>query len=63
VGLEGFGPGEIALARFLVASAVLAGYTAVVRLRLSERRDLPMVLVSGFLAFALNHVDYDQGRT
>jgi hypothetical protein len=41
VGLEGFGPGEIALARFLVASAVLAGYTAVVRLRLSERRDLP----------------------
>jgi drug/metabolite transporter (DMT)-like permease len=52
-GLEAYGPGQVALIRFLVASAVLAGYGALVRMRLPERRDLPAVFIAGFLAFAL----------
>ena len=52
----------MALIRFLVASAVLAGYGALVRMRLPERRDLPAVFIAGFLAFALYHVALNYGE-
>src|SRR5215213_8006604 len=42
-GLEAYGPGQVALFRFLVASAVLAGFATLTRMRLPERRDLPAV--------------------
>ena len=61
-GLEAYGPGQVALIRFLVASAVLAGYAAIVRMRLPERRDLPAVLLAGFLAFTLYHVALNYGE-
>ena len=48
-GLEAYGPGQVALFRFLVASAVLAGYAAVVRMRMPERRDLPARWIAGRL--------------
>ena len=56
VGLEDYGPGQVALARFLVASVVLTGYAAITRMRLPERRDLPAVFLAGFLAFTVYHV-------
>ena len=62
VGLEGYGPGEVALARFLVASVVLAGYAAITRMRLPEGRDLPAVFLAGFLAFTVYHVALNYGE-
>ena len=62
VGLENYGPGQVALSRFLVASAVLAGYATITRMRLPERRDLPAVFLAGFLAFTLYHVALNYGE-
>jgi drug/metabolite transporter (DMT)-like permease len=62
VGLEAYGPGQVALIRFLVASTVLAGYAAITRMRLPERRDLPAVFLAGFLAFTVYHVALNYGE-
>ena len=62
VGLEAFGPGQVALARLLVASAVLALYALVARMRLPEARDLPAIFLSGFLAFTVYHVALNYGE-
>ena len=62
VGLESYGPGQVALSRFLVASAVLVGYAAITRMRLPERRDLPAIFLAGFLAFTLYHVALNYGE-
>jgi drug/metabolite transporter (DMT)-like permease len=62
VGLEAYGPGQVALIRFLVASAVLAGYAAITRMRLPERRDLSAVFLAGFLAFTVYHVALNYGE-
>ena len=61
-GLEAYGPGQVALIRFLVASAVLAGYAAITRMRLPETRDLPAVFLAGFLAFTVYHVALNYGE-
>jgi drug/metabolite transporter (DMT)-like permease len=61
-GLDAYGPGQVALFRFLVASAVLAGYAALMRMRLPERRDLPAVFLAGLLAFAVYHVALNYGE-
>ena len=61
-GLEAYGPGQVALIRFLVASAVLAGYAALTRMRLPQRQDLPAVFLAGFLAFTVYHVALNYGE-
>src|SRR5918992_477257 len=61
-GLEAYGPGQVALIRFLVASAVLAGYATITRMRLPERRDLPAVFLAGVLAFTLYHLALNYGE-
>jgi drug/metabolite transporter (DMT)-like permease len=61
-GLDAYGPGQVALFRFLVASAVLAAYAALTSMRLPERRDLPAVLLAGLLAFAVYHVALNYGE-
>ena len=61
-GLEAYGPGQVALIRFLVASAVLAGCAAITRMRLPERQDLPAVFLAGFLAFTAYHVALNYGE-
>ena len=62
VGLDAFGPGQVALARLAVASVVLAVYAFAVRMRLPEARDLPAVLLCGFLAFVVYHVALNYGQ-
>ena len=62
VGLDAFGPGQVALARLAVASLVLALYALAVRMRLPDARDLPAVLLSGFLAFGVYHVALNYGQ-
>ena len=60
--LEAFGPGQVALARLLVASVALVLYALAKRLRLPESNDLPATLLSGFLAFAIYHVALNYGE-
>jgi drug/metabolite transporter (DMT)-like permease len=61
-GLDAYGPGQVALFRFLVASAVLAGYAAITRMRMPERQDFPVVFLAGLLAFAVYHVALNYGE-
>lgn len=60
--LGAFGPGEVALARLLVAAVALALYAAATRMRLPEARDLPAIFQAGFLAFAVYHVALNYGE-
>ena len=60
--LQTFGPGQVALARLLVAAVVLALYAVATRMRMPEIRDLPVVLLAGLLAFAVYHVALNYGE-
>ena len=60
--LEYYSPAHIALLRFLVASVVLTLYAVGSRMRLPELRDLPAVVVCGFLAFTVYHVALNYGE-
>ncbi|MGA2478044.1 MAG: DMT family transporter [Spirochaetia bacterium] len=62
VGLRGYGPGQLALLRFTVASIVLLVYSLVTRQPLPKLRDLPMLLVLGFLGFFVYHVGLNAGE-
>jgi len=61
-GLDSYGPGALALFRLLVASAALAVYAAIVRMRLPEVRDLPAIFLAGFLALAFYHTALSFGQ-
>lgn len=61
-GLEFYSPGHLVLVRMLVASAALAVYAVLVRMKLPELRDLPAILLCGFLAFAVYHVALSYGE-
>ncbi|MGF1472734.1 MAG: DMT family transporter [Rubrobacteraceae bacterium] len=61
-GLEAYSPGHVALVRLLVASLVLLGYAAATKMPLPEARDLPVVLLGGFLAFTVYHVALNYGE-
>ena len=61
-GLEGYSPGHLALLRFLVGSGILAVYAACVRMPLPRLRDVPAVLLAGFLGFAVYHVGLAYGE-
>lgn len=60
--LGSYSPGPLALFRMLVASAVLAVYATLSRMRLPRRRDLPAVALAGLLAFALYNVALNYGQ-
>ncbi len=62
VGLRGFGPGQLALLRFLIASVALLVYSLVTRQPLPRLRDLPMMLLLGFLGFFVYHVGLNAGE-
>ncbi len=61
-GLEAYAPGHLALLRFLVASAVLGAYALATRLRLPKVRDLPAMLLMGFLGITVYHVALNYGE-
>lgn len=61
-GLEAYAPGHLALFRFLVASAVLAVYAMLTRMRLPEKRDLPAILLLGFLGITVYHTALAYGE-
>jgi drug/metabolite transporter (DMT)-like permease len=62
VGLEEYGPGQVALFRLGAASVVLAGYAALTRMRMPDLRDLPAVAGLGFLAFTFYHAALNYGE-
>ncbi len=61
-GLAAYQPGHLALLRFLVASAVLAVYAVLTQMRLPEVRDLPAMLLMGFLGITVYHVALNYGE-
>lgn len=61
-GLEGYSAGHLALLRFLVASGLLVTYAVVTRMPLPAWRDLPAVLIGGFLGFTVYHVGLSFGE-
>jgi drug/metabolite transporter (DMT)-like permease len=62
VGLGGYGPGELALLRFGVASAALAVYATITRMRLPDARDLPRLALAGILGITVYHVALNFGE-
>ena len=61
-GLEGYGPGELALLRFGVASAVLGVYAVATGMRLPALGDLPRLLLAGLLGITVYHVALNYGE-
>ncbi len=60
--MDAYGPGQVALARLLVASVVLVVYAAASRMRMPEKGDLLAIALSGLLAFAVYHVALNYGE-
>lgn len=61
-GLEAYAPGHLALLRFLVGSALLFVYALVRRMPPPAVRDLPAILLGGFLGFTVYHVGLAFGQ-
>lgn len=61
-GLESYGPGEVALLRFGTASLVLGAWALVTRMRLPDRRDLPVIALAGFVGISVYHVALNFGE-
>jgi drug/metabolite transporter (DMT)-like permease len=61
-GPDGYGPGEVALLRFGVASLVLGAYAAATRMRLPRREDLVRIAIAGFLGITVYHVALNFGE-
>ena len=61
-GLESYGPGEVALLRFGTASLVLLGYALATRMRLPDRRDVPVIAVAGLLGISIYHLSLNFGE-
>lgn len=61
-GLESYTPGQLALLRFLVASAALAAYAFATRMRLPDARDVPFLVLAGFLGTTVYHMALNYGE-
>ncbi len=61
-GLHSYSPAHLALLRFLFASAVLAVYAAITRMRLPAVRDIPYILLLGLFGFALYNIALNTGE-
>ncbi len=60
--LVAYGPYELALLRFLTASAVLGIYAFASRMRLPKLRDLPLIAVLGLLGITGYHLSLNIGE-
>lgn len=61
-GLAGYGPGELALLRFISASAVLGLNAVLTRMRLPDRADLPRLALAGVLGISIYHLALNYGE-
>jgi drug/metabolite transporter (DMT)-like permease len=62
LGLDGYGPGPLALLRFGTASAVLALYALAVRMRAPALADLPRICLASVLGISIYHVALNYGE-
>jgi drug/metabolite transporter (DMT)-like permease len=62
-GLRGFGPGELALLRFLTASASLGIYALAARMRLPRREDVGRIALGGLFGITIYHLALNFGET
>ncbi len=60
--LESYTPGHLTLLRFLTASVALGVYAVATRLRLPTTRDLPALVVAGFLGISAYHTALNYGE-
>ncbi|HEX4203733.1 MAG TPA: EamA family transporter [Ktedonobacteraceae bacterium] len=56
VGLAGYPPGALVLLRFLIASLALIVYALITRMRLPAWRDMPAILLQGFLGIGVYQI-------
>ncbi|MEC1751687.1 DMT family transporter [Bacillus mojavensis] len=56
VGLEYYTPEHLALLRLLIGSMALLLFAALTKMRLPDMKDVPVILLLGFLGFALYHL-------
>lgn len=61
-GLESYGPGQVALLRFGTASLVLGLFAAATRMRMPDVRDIPQIVLAGFLGISVYHVALNYGE-
>lgn len=62
IGLETYGPGHLALLRFLVASIFMALIALSMRISLPRVKDLPLLFVLGLFAVTLHHIALNLGQ-
>lgn len=58
-----FEPGHLALLRFLFASAAMLVYAWRAKIRLPRLKDLPVIMLHGFLGYTVYHVALNYGET
>ena len=63
VGLQGYGPAHLAIGRFVIASAVLADYAALSHFRLPQAKDIPGLILTGFLGITFYNLALNYGET
>jgi drug/metabolite transporter (DMT)-like permease len=62
-GLVAYSPANVALLRFLVASAVLAVYAAIAHFRWPELRDIPGLVLTGAIGITFYNLALNYGET
>lgn len=62
IGLHAYEPGQLAVLRFLLASAFMAIVAMIKGIHLPRLRDLPLLAVFGFFAVSLHHVALNVGQ-
>src|ERR1035438_2783844 len=62
-GLRAYAPANLAVLRFLVASAVLAVYAALAHFRRPRLRDVPGLILSGAIGITFYNLELNYGET
>lgn len=62
-GLTGYSAGALILLRFLIASGALLMYALVTRMRMPDRRDIPAMVLLGFIGITVYQLGLTYGET
>ncbi len=62
-GLRAYGPANLAVLRFLIASAVLAVYAAIAHFRRPKLRDIPGLILTGAIGITFYNLALNYGET
>ncbi len=62
VGLKSYAPENLAVLRYIIAAVTLAVYALLTRMPLPEARDIPRIVVLGFLGFTAYNVAINAGE-